>query len=210
VPAAAFLLAAALAIQAAPAATAPPAAPVAAEPSGARVALTRVVWNLPRNAAYEVQQAGLLCITQHVLTWKGEPVVFEAKAYASAFRTAMRAAGVSAQGDLTELFESQEDPADLSVGALVTAARVRACEIQGFGAGSVRIRGEAAMTVEWQVLSRRTHAVVARVRTTAAATLPKPVPGDTQKLVAEGLAANAAELAKDAGFRQALAAAAQP
>ena len=173
--------------------------------AGPPVALTRVVFDLPRGARYEVRQAGLLCVTQHTLTWKGEPVVREAQSYRIAFRTALRGEGVAAEGDPTDLFESQSAPAEFSVGALVTAWRVRACvNGDGFGSSLTNVRGDAGMTVDWQVFSRTAHQVVARVRTEAQVAQARPIPGDGAKLKALAFAANAARLAQDDTFRHAI------
>lgn len=181
-----------------------PAAPSGAV-AGPPVSLTRVVFDLPRGARYEVLQAGLLCVTQRTLTWKGDPVVFEAQPYRKAFRTALRGEGVAAEGDPTDLFESQSTPAEFAVGALVTAWRMRACvNGDGFGSSLTNVRGDAAMTVDWQVFSRSTHQVVARVRTQAEVAQARAVPGDGAKLEGLAFAANAVRLARDEVFRHAI------
>ena len=180
-----------------------PATATAAAPAGATVALTRVVFDLPAGARYETRQAGLLCVTQRTLTWKGAPVVFEAAPYRRAFRAALLAQGVQAQGDATELFEAETAPAALSVGALVTALHARACVVKGFGPLDGAAKGEAHMAVEWQVYDHAARAVVVRLRTEADYALPPGAKGEGGGLIPGALAANAAILAQDAGFRRA-------
>ena len=178
--------------------------PAVAAVTGPTVALTRVVFDLPAGARYETQQAGLLCVTQRTLSWKGAPVAYEAAPYRRAFRAAMRAQGVDAQGDATELFESEVSPATISVGALVTSLKVRACVMKGFGVVASTARGEAHMAVEWQVYAHAAHEVVARVRTEADYALPPGSRGEGGALMPQALAANAALLARDPAFRQAV------
>lgn len=201
------------ALLAAPAAAILAQAPTAATSAalkGSAVALTRVVFDLPRGERYEVEQAGLLCVTQRTLVAKGEAVPYEAAPYRRAFRTAMLGAGVAAEGDPTQLFEAQVSPSDLSVGALVTGLHARACVNKGCASALTRVQGEAHMAVEWQVFSRSAHAVVTTVRTQADVALRAPVAGDAAQVTAAALGANAALLARDDGFRQALAAASAP
>lgn len=181
-------------------------APAADDPAPAAptVALTRVVFDLPAGARYETRQAGLLCVTQRTLSWKGAPVAYEAAPYRRAFRSALRAQGVNAQGDATELFESEVSPAAVSVGALVTGLKARACVMKGFGVVDSTAKGEAHMAVEWQVYAHAKREVVARVRTEADYVLPSGSKGEGGALLPQALAANAALLARDPAFRAAV------
>ena len=114
------------------------------------------------------------------------------------FRQELTAAGFTASGDPTNLFE-QRQSSDLQLGALITDLRLRSC-FQSSMVGQT-LSGTAVMTVEWQIFSVTQGKVVARISTRGGATL-KPTKGGTSlSLITGAFGDNVRRLAADGGFR---------
>lgn len=173
-----------------------------APPKAGTVELTRLAFDISDGAIYETVQAGLLCVFQQHRRWQGPPVTDALASYRAAFRTEAARAGLSQAGGPDDLFATETTPPAYAVGAVVSALRQRTCQVNGFTGVESSVKGEAAMTVRWQVFSRATGQVAARFETQADATISKSVPGGAGRLAAAAFAANAAKLIGLEGFRR--------
>ena len=114
------------------------------------------------------------------------------------FRDELVAAGFSASGDPTNLFEEQQS-GDLQLGALITDMRFRSCS-QSTMAGET-LSGTAVMSVQWQLFSVAQGKVIARVSTRGGTTLKTTKNGTALTLITGAFGDNVRRLVADEAFR---------
>ena len=128
--------------------------------------------------------------------------------YAPAFKAGLEKAGykVVTPGE-DNLFEAEAASADYEAGAVITNIKIDGCiaAVPPFNSASP-VRGDASMTIDWQIYSPINKQVVARVSTTGKAHLANSIPGGEQRLALDSFADNAAALAANGDFRAAMTA----
>ena len=175
---------------------------------GKTVQLTKVVMAPPAGTVYATLQQGMFCVGGRSLVWNGGAAEQKIATYVTPFHDAMARTGVSTQGDPANLFEQASGEgaaAEFSVGALITDVKLKACTPQPVGANAASSRGEATMTVEWQVFSRLTREVVAKISTQGVFSEPNPVPGGFAVMMAGAFRGSADQLGADPEFQRLLA-----
>jgi len=174
------------------------------------VKLVRVILALPAGSPWlSLKVDPLLCIYRPVnQSWTGGRVDQEISPYSVPFKRDMESAGykVVTPGE-DNLFDAQSGSADYEAAAVITDAHVEGCVSDGsYFTNKGSVRGDASMTVDWQIYSRIKKQVVARVSTAGAARLGSSMPGGVARLVTEAFASNVRELAQNADFRAAMSA----
>jgi len=128
------------------------------------VTLARLAANIPLGKPWMTIQGGFLCLAPKTLFWTEKDNQLGADAtFKQVFREEIAKAGFKLSGDPTNLFNADESPTDLQIGALVTDLRMRACVWSG-DIGEV-VKGAAVMDVEWQVFSVSQNRLLARIPT---------------------------------------------
>jgi S1-C subfamily serine protease len=152
---------------------------------------------------------GLLCLANpYTQTWSGGREPQALPLYAAPFKAELERAGfkVITPGQ-DNLFDYEAGAADYEAAAVISDARIEGCVSNGelfTERGSVR--GNASLTVDWQVYSRIKKQVVARASTMGTARIGRNVPGGAARLMVEAFTANVRELAANAEFRTAMSA----
>jgi serine protease Do len=105
------------------------------------------------------------------------------------------------------LFDPEAASADYEAAAVITSIKINGCiaALPPFNSAS-KIRGDASMTIDWQIYSPIKKQVVAHVSTTGTAHLANSVPGGRQRLILESFTDNTTALAANADFRAAMTA----
>ena len=188
-------------------APAPPVAEQTGAVAGKAVQLTKVVMNPPTGSIYVAVQQGVFCTGGRSYAWTSGASPQRLPAFLTVFDEAMTRAGVKTQGDPGDLFEQAADEgasAEFSIGALITDVKVRACQPQITGPNSAAVRGEATMTVEWQIFSRLTRQVVAKITTQGMFTEPNAVTGGLVIMNLGAFRVAAERLGESADYRRAV------
>lgn len=121
----------------------------------------RIVVKMARGAPMGTLSAGYLCIPNSPITYKGGTFVINDEEFTDIFREELTKAKFPVVGDPSSLFEDPSElRAELIVAGLVTDMKTNVC----VSVGST-YKGEAALTVEWQVFSRSERRVVHKVTT---------------------------------------------
>ena len=120
----------------------------------------RIVVKMARGTTFGSLQGGDLCVPHGDLTWKRGQVIINDDELTDIFREELTKANYPVVGDPNALFEdASEWRAELLVAGLVTDMKANLCVGPG---GS---KGEAGMTVEWQIFSRLDRRIVHKVTT---------------------------------------------
>jgi serine protease Do len=134
--------------------------PIATGAEAKPIQFRRIVVKMARGTTFGSLQGGFLCVPQGDLTWKRGPVIINDEELTEIFREELGKANYPVVGDPNALFEdASEWRAELLVAGLVTDMKANLCVGPG---GS---KGEAGMTVEWQVFSRLDRRTVHKVTT---------------------------------------------
>ena len=177
----------------------------------------RVLMARPAGAAWMSIRRDALCIARPVdKIWSGGRVPQDLPPYSASFKREMEGAGykVVTPGE-TDLFDEHLGTADYELAAVITDARVNACGssrgllgrlLQGDDplVSENAVRGDASMTIDWQLYSRITSQVVAHVSTHGQSRLDHDVSGGAARLVTDAFADNLQALAQNAEFRAAM------
>ncbi len=172
------------------------------------VKLSRVFMALPAGAPWLSLRVGnLLCIDSPTTkTWPGGRIEQDISPYSVPFKAEMQRAGydVVTPGE-DNLFDRESGSADYEAAAVITDAHIEGCVGDGaYFTDKGSVRGDATMTIDWQLYSPIRRQVVAHVTTSGQARLDKSVLGGVQRLIIESFAGNVRELASNQDFRAAL------
>jgi serine protease Do len=184
-----------------PIASAPVATPrvVPAGADAKPIQFRRVVVRLARGSKIGTISGGYLCIPHGDLTWKsGGRVLINDDEFTEVFREELSKANYPVVGDPKALFEdASEWRAELLVAGLVTDLQLNVCMPPGDSA-----KGEAGLTVEWQVFSRLDRKVVHKVTTKGTSRLSDFTPNGANLVLHNAFAqATRALLADEAFFK---------
>jgi S1-C subfamily serine protease len=171
-------------------------------PAGAEakpIQFRRVVVRLNRGTRIGSISGGYLCIPHGDLTWKsGGRVLINDDEFTDVFREELSKANYPVVGDPKALFEdASEWRAELLVAGLVTELQLNVCMPPGNSA-----KGEAGLTVEWQVFSRLDRKVVHKVTTKGTARLSDFTTNGANVVLHNAFAQATRALLADEGFFQ--------
>lgn len=160
------------------------------------VALTRTGAQLRDEQRIGTYQYGTICVNPLPVTWKD--LAPELTALKEIFGEELKAAGFKPEADPGNLFaDTQNNPTDLQVGAMVKGADVTYCD------SLVGVSGKLTLGVQWQIYSSLRREVVGTVDTSQTAQVQKlGRTGQTRSLGQMAFAANVRALLSDERFRQ--------
>ena len=184
----------------------------ASTPAKTSVKLTGVVFEMPAGSPYIDAKDGLYCIgSVYKQTYNGARQAAALGAYTGIFKSEIESAGYTAIAAEDNLFGQEDGASDYQVAAVVTGLHFNLCvytpQESGFGHIAGEARGDASMTIDWQVYSPLKKQVVARVTTTGTAKMEKSAPGAVTQLDVDSFAVNTRQLIASAEFRAAMNAA---
>lgn len=140
-----------------------------ASTSAKPVQFSKVVVKLKRGEHIGAMQAGLLCVAQGDLNWKGGRISIDSDEFTEAFREELEKHSFKAVGDTNSLFEDPSTwKSEILVAGLVKELKANICyPMAGFGNYSSS-KGEAYLKVDWQIYSKLDRSVVHSVSTEGA------------------------------------------
>ncbi len=172
----------------------------AAAAATASVDLAKVGDSITPGVAYLTWKEGYLCIPRRAPKWTAEDARWlkdHSEVFRDAFRAEIAAAGLSALGKGRDLFGSENETAQLLVGAMINRMTAEVCVTN---AGGVDVDGSVVMDIEWQIYSVADAKIIARIPT-AGSFRQRGLGEDWSNVLAPGaFAAAARSLARDEEF----------
>lgn len=203
-----FVLAAAIAVVGLSAAQAAVPAPIiaTAAPAGSAtrpIAFTRIAFQINSGTRIGSMSDRPLCLRPEPMSWKGDEADGMTAELAKVFASELSKAGFKAAGDPSNLFEAAGGAeAEYAVAGLVKGINVNVC--YPFSSNDIsRAKGEARLTVEWQVYSRLKREVIGKVEVVGAAEVKESVDGGAMELMRRALGDSVRGLINSEVFRQA-------
>ncbi|MBL8645380.1 MAG: serine protease [Rhodospirillaceae bacterium] len=164
------------------------------------VQFRKMALRMPRNRVIGAVQAGLLCVPQGELTYRGGRVAIDDDQYNDVFREELETANYVVVGDPDALFDDPESwKAEYLIGGLIKDIKANICfPMSGFGSFSSS-SGEAEIEVEWQIYSRLNRKVVHEVKTKGSSKISSKENG-AEDIFLEAFASASRQLLSDEGF----------
>ena len=189
----------------------PPTIEVTPLPSGTTVkpiAFTKAATLIPTGVPWALV-SDAACGDTQLKTWTGHAIgLGSATDLKRVFQQEAEAAGFQVTGGPADLFQTgrrgTRKAANLKVGALVTGLRLKLCaapRAKGARSAAVTGKGAMAMDVDWQVFSKSTGEVVARITTQGGARLATMTPAAGATLRQAAFAQNTRALFAAEPFR---------
>lgn len=166
------------------------------------MSFVRMVAKLSRGQDWGVLSAGLLCVPNQRLTWRGGVMDVKTEDFDDVFREELSNAGFKVEGDPSNLFETTSSGSDYAVAGLITGIDAHFC-MPLAGYGGAQIKGTVIMSVEWQVYSRLQKRLIAKVKTTGGFETKQSQLGNYQTTLDGAFAENVKGLAASEDFRKA-------
>lgn len=166
------------------------------------IQLSKVVVKLKRGEHVGALQAGLLCVPNGDLQWRGGRLSLDAEEFTDAFKEELEKFSFKTVGDTSALFEDPSTwKSEILVASLVKELKANICfPMAGFGNFS-SAKGEAYIKVEWQIYSKLDRAVVHAVTTEGAHKASESTSSGTETLILNAFAQAARNLLSDEKFR---------
>lgn len=163
----------------------------------------KVVVKLKRGEHIGAMQAGVFCVSQGDLTWKGGRLNVDSDEFTDAFKDELEKYAFKAVGDPNALFEDPTSwKAEILVAGLVKELKANIC-FPGAGWGNFSSsKGEAFLKVEWQIYSRLDRSVVHTVSTEGSYKVDSASAGGDTAAVINAFAQAARNLLSDPQFRK--------
>lgn len=167
------------------------------------IQFTKIVVKLKRGEHVGAMQAGLLCISQGDLNWKGGRISIDSEEFTEAFKEELEKFSFKAVGDTNALFEDPSTwKSEILIAGLVKELKANICyPMAGFGNFSSS-KGEAFIKVDWQIYSKLDRSVVHSVTTEGAAKNNEAVGGGDTVAVLGAFAQASRNLLADSKFRE--------
>lgn len=147
----------------------PSARPIAAGVEARPIQFRRIVIDVERGKHIGQVQGGWLCVPQGDLTWRTGRTIVNDEDLIKTFREELTKANYPVAGDPNSLFDDpSEARAEILVAGRVIALQANLCYSPSRVGDA---KGEAAMTVEWQIFSRTERRVVHKTTTRGAGRL---------------------------------------
>jgi len=166
------------------------------------IQFSKIVVKLKRGEEIGAIQAGLLCVGQGQLTWKGGKLSIDSDEFTDAFKEELEKASFKTVGDTNALFEDASTwKSEILVAGLVKDLKANICYPNaGFG-NFTSSKGESYLKVEWQIYSKLDRSVVHSVVTEGASKTTSAVSGGDSTLVLNAFAQATRNLLADEKFR---------
>lgn len=166
------------------------------------IQFSKIVVKMKRGEDIGALQAGLLCVGQGQLTWKGGKLSIDSDEFTEAFKEELEKASFKTVGDTNALFEDASTwKSEILVAGLVKDLKANICYPHaGFGNFS-SAKGEAYLKVEWQIYSKLDRSVVHSVVTEGASKSSTAVGGGDSTVVLNAFAQATRNLLADEKFR---------
>lgn len=166
------------------------------------IQFSKIVVKLKRGEKIGALQAGLLCVGQGVLNWKGGKLSIDSDEFTEAFKEELEKASFKTVGDSNALFEDTSSwKAEILVAGLVKDLKANICYPNaGFGDMN-NSKGEAYLKVDWQIYSRLDRSVVHSVTTEGTSKVSSSVSGGDITVVLNAFTQAVRNLLADEKFR---------
>jgi len=174
-----------------------------ASESSKPIQFTKIVVKLKRGEHIGAMQAGLLCVSQGDLNWKGGRISIDSDEFTDAFKEELEKFSFKTVGDTNALFEDPSTwKSEILIAGLVKELKANICyPTAGFGNFSSS-KGEAFIKVDWQIYSKLDRSVVHAVTTEGAAKNDEAVGGGDTVAVLNAFAQASRNLLADNKFRE--------
>jgi S1-C subfamily serine protease len=130
------------------------------------VQFKKVVIKLPRGAKIGATQAGVFCVKQGPLIWRGGKITMSGDEFTEVFREELEKANYPIVGDPDALFDDPSEwKAELLVAGLIKEMQANLCYPRLYYYDYNTCKGEAYVQVNWQIYSRLDRKVVCELNT---------------------------------------------
>lgn len=162
----------------------------------------KIVVKLKRGEHIGAMQAGLLCVPQGNLNWKGGRISIASDEFTDTFKEELEKFSFKTVGDTDALFEDPSTwKSEILIAGLIKELKANICyPMAGFGNFSSS-KGEAFLRVEWQIYSKLDRSVVHKVTTEGAARNDDSVGGGDTVAILNAFAQASRNLLADIKFR---------
>jgi serine protease Do len=161
----------------------PPSASIADGKGSKPFTITRIVSKMNRGEQFGTVQVGLLCVPKYAITWRGSGKYnISDQEYAQIFLDECKKLNYNIIGDPNSLFDTgDESIALIHVGAMIVDRKINAC-LPLAGYGSQLSKGEASVSVEWQVYSVLDKKLLHKVTTNGSSEIKDAAPNAADDL----------------------------
>lgn len=166
------------------------------------IQFSKIVVKMKRGEKIGALQAGLLCVGQGSLDWKGGRLSIDSDEFTEAFKDELEKASFKTVGDTNALFEDPSTwKSEILVAGLVKDLKANICYPNaGFGDFN-SAKGEAYLKVDWQIYSKLDRSVVLSVITEGASKNASAVSGGDINSVLNAFAQATRNLLANEDFR---------
>lgn len=166
------------------------------------IQFTKIVVKLKRGEHIGAWQAGILCVPNGDLNWKGGRISIDSEEFTDAFKEELEKYGFTTVGDTSALFEDSSTwKSEILIAGLVKELKANVCyPMAGYGNFSSS-KGEAYLKVDWQIYSKLDRAVVHSVTTEGASKVTSSSPGGDSVVVLDAFSQATRNLLADEKFR---------
>lgn len=167
------------------------------------VQFTKIVVKLKRGEHIGAWQAGVFCVPNGDLNWKGGRISIDSDEFTDAFKEELEKFSFKTVGDTNALFEDASTwKSEILIAGLVKELKANICyPMAGYGNFNSS-KGEAFLKVDWQIYSKLDRSVVHSVITEGAAKSSQSVGGGDSLVVLEAFSQATRNLLADAKFRE--------
>lgn len=174
-----------------------------ASESAKPIQFTKIVLKLKRGEHIGAWKAGILCIPNGELNWKGGKLNIDSDEFTDAFKEELEKYAFKTVGDTNALFEDASTwKSEILVAGLVKELKANICyPMAGYGNFNSS-KGEAYLKVDWQIYSKLDRSVVHTVATEGSASSSDSVGGGDSLVVLNAFSQATRNLLADEKFRQ--------
>lgn len=167
------------------------------------IQFTKVVVKLKRGEHIGALKAGLLCVPQGDLNWKGGKVSVDSDEFTDAFKEELEKYNFKTVGDTNALFEDPSSwKSEILVAGLIKELKANICYPHGGWGNFSTAKGDAYIKVDWQIYSKLDRSVVHTVSTEGAYKKTDAMAGGDNIAVLNAFAQASRNLLADEKFRQ--------
>ena len=167
------------------------------------IQFTKVVVKLKRGEHIGAMKAGLLCIPQGDLNWKGGKVSVDSDEFTDAFKEELEKYDFKTVGDTNALFEDPSSwKSEILVAGLIKELKANICYPHGGFGNFTTAKGDAYIKVDWQIYSKLDRSVVHTVSTEGSYKNTDATAGGDNVAVLNAFSQATRNLLADAKFRE--------
>jgi S1-C subfamily serine protease len=168
------------------------------------VQLTRIVVKLQPGQQWLTLNKGMFCGNPTIQTWSGGQTEFRVATVIDTFREHMTKAGLAPEQEPSLFEPTAASPSEYALAGVITEQNIRVCAPDASVQGMNNLKGDATLTIDWQLYSRVEKQVVANARTSASYSAKDPETGGLTGLMNKVFALNFDQLAANPAIRKAL------